>query len=284
MGYLLLLKRIPDYFVQTNAEQLSFLRAIEALAAVPRWSVGGPDASEGETLFGIDRSKPLTYVGVSEGANHAPAFLAFAPEVRAAALIAGGRRFAEVLIHQQPEAILAPLAGLGFTQLRPTDIWVMLALFQMIFDRQDAHNFAPYVYRKPFEVAGTTRRASILLTEGLGDSAVPNHVTEALAWALGPIPQLEPAPRRVPTLEVAKSPVVGNIDAGTTAAFHQFVPQGVAEIAPTPGCSSPPLSPQSANEGHYCVQNAAEALLQRLVFLETALTDEAPLIINPLTR
>lgn len=284
MGYLLLLKRIPDYFVETNAEQLSFLRAIEALAAIPRFRVGGPDAPEGEMLYGIDGSKPLGYVGVSEGANHAPAFLAFAPEVRAAALIGGGRRFAEVLVHQRPEAIFTPLAGLGFTQLRPTDIWVALALFQMIFDRQDAHNFAPYVYREPFEIAGTTRRASILLTEGLGDSAVPNNVTEALAWALGPIPQLKPAPRRVPTLELAKSPVVANIDDRTTAAFYQFVPQGVADIAPTPGCASPPLSPQSANEGHYCVQNAAEALLQRLVFLETALTDEAPLIVNPLTR
>jgi hypothetical protein len=284
MGHLLLLKRIPDYFVQTNAEQISFLRAVEALAAIRQFTVGGPDASEGETLFGIDLSKPLTYVGVSEGANHAPAFLAFAPEVRAAALISGGRRFVEVLVHQRPEAILAPLAGLGFRQLRPTDIWVMLALFQMIFDRQDAHNFAPYLYRRPFDVAGTTRRASILLTEGLDDSTVPNHVTGALAWALGPIPQLGPAARRVPTLEVAESPVVGNIDAGTTAAFHQFVPQGVARIAPTPGCSSPPLLPQSANEGHYCVQNAAEALLQRLVFLETALTDEAPLIVNPIIR
>jgi hypothetical protein len=71
---------------------------------------------------------------------------------------------------------------------------------------------------------------------------------------------------------------------GTTAAFHQFVPQGFADLAPTPGCSSPPLSPLSAQEGHYCVQNAAEALLQRLVFLETALTDEAPLIVNPAVR
>jgi hypothetical protein len=189
-----------------------------------------------------------------------------------------------VLIHQRPEAILTPLAGLGFTQLRPTDIWVMLALFQMIFDRQDAHNFAPYVYRRPFEVAGTTRRASILLTEGLDDSTVPNHVTGALAWALGPIPQLGPPARRVPTLPLAESPVVGNIDAGTTAAFYQFVPQGVPGIAPTPGCSSPPLLPRSANEGHYCVQNSAEALLQRLVFLETALTEEAPLIVNPIVQ
>jgi len=284
MWNLLFLKRIPDYFVQTNAEQLAFLRVIEALTAVPRFSIGGRNAPDREDFFGIDASKPLCYVGVSEGANLAPAFLAFAPEVRAAALVAGGRRFAEVLIHQRPEAILAPLAGLGFTQLRPTDIWVMLALFQTIFDRQDAHNFAPYIYRKPFVVAGTTRRASILLTSGLNDSTVPNHVTDALAWALGPIPQLAPAPQRVSVLDLAPSPVVGNVDPRTTAAYHQFVPQGVADIVPTPGCSSPPLSPQSANDGHYCVQNAAEALLQRLVFLETALTDEAPLIVNPVTR
>jgi hypothetical protein len=284
MWHLLVLKQIPDYFVQTNAEQLAFLRVIEALAEIPRFSVAGPDAAHGESFFGIDASKPLTYVGVSEGANLAPAFLAFAPEVRAAALIAGGRRFTEVLVHQRPEAIVAPFAGLGFSQLRPTDIWVMLALFQTLFDRQDGHNFAPYLYREPFEVAGTTRRASILLTEGLDDSAIPNHVTEAFAWALGPIPQLTPAARRVPTLEQVPSPLAANIDARTTAAFYQFVPQGIVDFAPTPGCASPPLSPQSANEGHYCVQNAAEALFQRLVFLETALTDEAPLIVNPLAR
>jgi hypothetical protein len=284
MWHVLVRKQIPDYFVQTNAEQLAFLRVIEALATIPRFSVAGPDAEGGQSFFGIDAAKPLTYVGVSEGANLAPAFLAFAPEVRAAALIAGGRRFTEVLVHQRPEAIIAPFVGLGFTHLRPTDIWVMLALFQTLFDRQDGHNFARYLYREPFEVAGTTRRASILLTAGLDDSAVPNHVTEAFAWALGPIPQLAPAARRVPTLTLVPSPLAANIDAETTAAFYQLVPQGIADIPPTPGCASPPLSPQSANEGHYCVQNAAEALLQRLVFLETALTDAAPLIVDPLAR
>ena len=72
--------------------------------------------------------------------------------------------------------------------------------------------------------------------------------------------------------------------AGISAGYAQFVPQGIPGIPPTPGCSSPPLSPWSANEGHYCVQNAPEALLQRLVFLETALGDEAPLIVDPNDR
>jgi hypothetical protein len=285
MWNLLVLKQIPDYFVQTNAEQLAFLRVIEGLGAIPAIRVPAPDAASGsERLFGIDPSKPLGYVGVSEGANLAPAFLAFAPEVRAAALVAGGRRFAEVLIHQRPDGIFAPLAGLGFSQFRPTDVWVILALLQTIFDRQDAHNFAPYLYREPFEVAGTTRRASLLLTAGLDDATIPNHATEALAWSLGPIPQLAPAARRVPILPLAPASVSGNIDARTSAAYHQFVPQGIADVPATPGCSSPPLSPRSANQGNYCVQNAVEALVQRLVFLETALTDTAQLIIDPTAR
>ncbi|MFQ5417124.1 MAG: hypothetical protein ACE5FL_08785 [Myxococcota bacterium] len=284
MWHLLLLRQVPDYFVQTVSDQFTLLRAIEVLAEIPSFPVGDPGVPDRAVVFGIDPAAPVSYVGVSEGANHAPAFLAFAPEVRAAALVAGGRRFVEVMAHQRPETLIAPLAGLGFNHFTPTDVWVMLALLQTIYDGQDAHNFARYIYREPFEVAGTTRRASILLSEGLNDTKVPNHVTEALAWALGPIPQLGPPLRRVVTLDVAESPIVGNIDGRTTAAFTQFVPLGVPDIAPTPGCSSPPMSLPSAMEGHRCVQNAAEALLQRLVFLETAQSEDAPLVIDPLAR
>jgi hypothetical protein len=284
MWHVMVLKTMPDYFVETNAEQLAFLRAIDELAKIGEFELPGTAAAAAVTLFGIDSTAPLGYVGVSEGANLAPPFLAFAPEVRAAALIAGGRRFAEVLIHQEPETILAPFADLGASRLGATDVWVMLSLFQTLLDPQDGYNFAPYLYRRPFEVAGSKRRASILLSEGIGDAAVPNHVTEALARELGPIPQLLPGAQRVALLPAANSPISGNIDERTTAALTQFVPQGVAGIPATPGCASPPLSARSAEEGHYCVQNAAEALLQRLVFLETALTGGAPTILNPVAR
>ncbi len=284
MWHVMLLKAVPDYFVETNAEQLAFLRAIDELAKIRKFELPAGTGTEAVSLSGVDPAAPLSYVGVSEGANLAPPFLAFAPEIRAAALIAGGRRFSEVLIHQEPQTILAPFAGLGASRLGATDIWVMLALFQTLLDPQDGYNFAPYLYRRPFEVAGSTRRASILLTEGLEDAAIPNHVTEALARELGPIPQLLPAAQRVALLPAADSPISANIDESTTAGFAQFVPQGVAGVVATPGCSSPPLSARSAREGHYCVQNAAEALLQRLVFLETAITDAAPTIVNSVAR
>ncbi|MBW2666405.1 MAG: hypothetical protein JRE13_08960, partial [Deltaproteobacteria bacterium] len=284
MWHVMILKAVPDYFVETNAEQLAFLRAIDELAKIRRFELPAGSGTEAASLSGVDLAAPLSYIGVSEGANLAPPFLAFAPEIRAAALVSGGRRFSEVLMHQEPQTILAPFAGLGASRLAATDIWVMLSLLQTLFDPQDGYNFAQYLYRRPFEVAGSTRRASILLTEGLEDAAIPNHVTEALARELGPIPQLLPAAQRVVLLPAADSPISANIDEQTTAAFAQFVPQGVAGIAATPGCSSPPLSARSAREGHYCVQNAAEALLQRLVFLETAITHAAPTIVNPVAR
>jgi len=284
MWHVMVLKAVPDYFAETNAEQLAFLRAIEQLVKIREFEIPAGAGLEAARIFGIDPAAPLNYVGVSEGANLAPPFLAFAPEIRAAALIAGGRRFSEVLIHQEPATILAPFADLGASRLGATDIWVMLSLFQTLLDPQDGYNFAAYLYRRPFEVAGSKRRASILLSEGLADAAIPNHVTEALARELGPIPQLLPAAQRVDLLPSENSPIRANIDERTTAAFVQFVPQGVTGVAATPGCASPPLSARSAREGHYCVQNAEEALLQRLVFFETAITDVAPTILDPVAR
>jgi hypothetical protein len=234
-----------------------------------------------DQIFGIDPQLPLTYVGISEGANHAPSLLPYAPEIRAAALVAGGRRFSEVLIHQRSGAFLRQLEDLGFRDFGPTDVWVLLALLQTIFDVQDSHNHAPFLYRDPLPIAGSTRRASVLLIEGLDDSVMPNHATESLAWALGPIPQLEPVQRELPFVATAASPLSGNIDAETTAALYQYVPLGIDGMMPTPGCATLLLA--ILLEGHYCVQSAEESVRQRIVFFESALTDRAPTIIDPLS-
>ena len=273
--------KVPDYFIQTNAEQLAFLRAIEEIASIERFDTGDPDTVTLAQTFGIDPTQPLLYVGVSEGANHAPALLAVAPEIRAAALVAGGRRFSEVLIHQGEQSFLEPLSILGFRQLGPSDVWVLLSLIQTMFDTQDPHNYAPFIYRRPIEVMGTTRKASILLVEGLDDSLVPNHATEALARALGPLVHLEPVARVVPGLVPTPGPVVGNVDSRTTAAFFQFVPEGVPGLLPSAGCHSPPLSKRSAREGHRCAQSAEGSLRQRAAFFASALRDDAPTIDVP---
>ncbi len=265
-------QRIPDYWVQTNAEQLAFVRMLSTFGGLDVLPVGAPDG-----VPDLAPQLPLTYVGISEGANHGPGLLAYAPEIKAAALVAGGRRFTEVLIHQQAEVLLSQLGGF-FQNLTPAEMWSALALFQGLFDVQDEHNHARFLYRSPFQIAGTTRRASLLLVEGIDDSLVPNHATESLAFEVGPVPQLVPVAREAPFLPQVSGPVIGNVDSQTSAALFQYVPTGIAGLDPTPGCTA--LAPSSGSEGHYCAQSAAESLRQREVFFQSALTG-VPRIIDP---
>lgn len=268
-------RRIPDYWVETNAEQLAFVRMLSTFGALDVLPVGAPDG-----VPDLDPAQPLTYVGISEGANHGPGLLPYAPEIKAAALVAGGRRFTEVLIHQQAPVILSQIGGF-FQNLTPAEIWAALSLFQGVFDVQDEHNHARFLYRDPFTIAGTTQRASLLLVEGLDDSLVPNHATDSLAWEVGPVPHLLPVQREIPFLGTVTGPVIGNVDAQTSAALFQYVPTGVAGIPPTPGCAA--LAPSSGSEGHYCAQSAAESLHQREVFFQSALVG-VPRIIDPFSE
>jgi hypothetical protein len=274
---------IADYFLQTVAEQLAFLRAIGEIAAIPSFAIERSGRETPMRIHGIDPAAPLLYLGISEGAHLGSMLLPFAPEIRAAVLIAPGRRFSEVLIHQRSEQILAPLAFLGFGRLSPSEIWASLAVIQAIFDRQDPHSFARFLYREPLDI-NPPQRASLLVVEGLGDSLVPNHATRALARELGPLPQLGMPGRAIPGFQTLSGPLKANVDARTTAAFYQYVPAGVEGVDSTPGCDVPMLAESSAREGHYCAQSAEESIRQRIHFFKTALTENAPEIIDPLAR
>jgi methionine-rich copper-binding protein CopC len=287
-------RRISDHWNETLGEQLAFTRAVQGLADLDLLPLGSPDG-----VPDLDTSRIL-YHGISEGGNNGQAFVPYSPEVRAAAVMVGGARLMEVLIHQQANVFMTTLPTL-FPQLRPDDIWTATSFFQSDFDRQDKHNHGRFAYRERAEVPlfcddlascldadwcddpshCTDQKPSTLLVEGIDDSLVPNATTESAAFQLGPIPHLAPVQRAVPFLDVVTDEVSGNVDAETTAAFFQFVPVGVPGIAPTPGCSV--LDPSRANEGHYCAQSATESRAQRLIFFGTAVdpTRDAPTIVNP---
>lgn len=262
--------RLVDAWAQTNAEQLAFLRAIEGLKDLDLLPLGAPDG-----VSDLDLAAPRLYEGVSQGANHAPAFLAYAPEIRAAALVAGGSRLTEQLIHQASSFLLTTFGAL-LPGLTPADLWFGMALFQAVHDRQDAHNHARFLHREPVELDGSTRRASVLLIGGLEDSLVPNHATESLAWALGPLPHLEPGAREVPILRRVAGPVQANLGADATGAFVHYAPPFVPGVPASPGCRS------GSADGHFCAQSAAESRRQRLRFFESALDPlAAPTITSP---
>lgn len=270
LGGIVTRAKVPDFWVETRAEMLAFLRFFDGLGSLDVLPVGAPDG-----MPELDVEAPRVYLGISEGGNNGQGFLPYAPEIRAGAVVVGGARLGEVLIHQGADLFLNTLGAI-YRSLTPADIWVGLSLFQTIFDNQDAHNHVRFLYRDRLEVAGTLRKPSVLVLEGLNDTLVPNHATDSMAWSMGPIPHLQPVQRAVPFLQVVSGPISANIDAETTAAFYQYVPAGVPGIPTTPGCEAQP-------EGHYCAQSAPASLHQRAVFFQSAL-EGVPTIIDPLAE
>ena len=257
---------LPDYLsLATHAEQLALLRLIPTLNKLDVLPLGAPDGRPD-----LDPEAALGYLGISQGSTHGLGLLAFAPEIHAAALTVGAGRFSATLVHQNAEQLYQGVSSV-FAGLTHAQFYAGIALVQMAFDRQDSQNFAHFMYRNQLAL-GTAERASVLLTEGLGDSFVPYYATRSAAAQLG-LPQLSPSAVRVPFLASASAPLTANIDAATSGAFFQYVPKDFAGATPTAGCVA-----GAETEGHYCSQTAEEALRQRVQFFLSSLHSGAPSI------
>jgi len=263
---------VVDLYLQTYAEQMAFLRFLRSLDTLDELPVGAPD--------GVPDLDPtaISYEGISNGSTHGQAFLAYAPEIRAGCLVAGASRVVELLEYQDrttPDGgdpfLTVSLPGYVPGATMP-DIWMGLGLYAVIYDRQDPQNHASFIYRDPVEVAGTTKKPSILVLEGIGDSYTKNNTTRSLAWLLGPIPHLAPPQQEVSYLPVQTAPIQGNMDAETTAAYVQFAPDGLQPlIDPSPGCVG-------QFEGHFCAQVAPEARRLRADFYRSAVENDPPVV------
>jgi len=284
---------VPAYWIETYGEQLAFLRALPSIAALDALPINAPDG-----IPELDLARPIGYLGESFGASYGQAFLPYAPEIHAAVLMAGGERVAEQLFHQDEtdpflvalhQGLTAPYHALlsmvpsSVPHIRAPEIWAGLSLFQMIFDAQDPQNQAELLYRHPIEINGTTRKASMLVVEGLTDLFTPNEGTNSLAWTAGPIPQLSPVLHPAPFLGAASGPVRGNVDADTTAALAQYMPKDwggyspVLHYAPYDHADLPPSRGCEVwYEGQHCA--AAASQYQQVVFLLSALHDPVPTI------
>jgi hypothetical protein len=260
---------LPDYLsLLTHADQLAFLRMIPTLGSVDVLPLGAPDG-----IPDLDPGAPLGYLGTSQGSIHGMGLLAFAPEIHAAALVTGGGRFGATLVHQSWDALYEGIRNAGFSTLTRAEFYAGISLVQSDYDRQDPQNLARHLFREPLSL-GTAARASVLMTEGLGDTEVPFYSTRSGASMLG-LPQMRPHAEDVVFLPTVAPPVQANIDTGTTGALFQYVPKAYVGVAATPGCVV-----LGQTEGHFCAQVAAEAVKQRVTFFESALVG-VPRIVDP---
>jgi len=284
--------RVPDDWIAILGEQLAFIAALRELGDLDVLPVAAPDGRPD-----LDLRAPLVYEGISQGAIHGQALLAYAPEIRAASLVAGGARLTELLLHQAADSLVETLPII-FGDLRPVDLWAIVSLFQVAFDRQDAHLHAlrvrspdshpPDAKSSPSSATATTKAAattgpSVLLIAGRGDRFVPNRASRSLAWVLGPLPWLNGPPTRGIGLPPASAPLRGNLADGATGAYVELVPAAGGE-APTPGCVGDPtaLLDDLMREGHFCAQLAPESIEQRVAFLRSAVRQAPPVVIDPL--
>ena len=265
--------RVTDMYLQIHAEQMAFLRLLQSL--------GSLDTLPADAHDGVPDLDPtaINYEGISNGSTHGQAFLAYAPDILAGCLVAGASRMTELLEYQDrttPDGgepfLMVSIPGF-IANATPPDIWMGLGLFSLIYDPQDPQNHASFIYRDPIEVAGTTKKPSILVLEGVRDTYTKNNTTRSLAWLLGPIPHLAPRLEEVSYLPLGTAPIQGNVDPETTAAFVQFAPAGLEleGIEPSPGCVG-------QYEGHFCAQVAPEARQLRADFYRSAVEDDVPVI------
>lgn len=272
---------VPDDWIVTLGEQIALVAALRERSKIDVLPLGLPDG-----VPDLDDEAPLVYEGISQGAIHGQALLAYAPEIRAASLVAGGARLVELPLHQAPDTMVAALPFL-FGDFLPIDLWVTMSLFQAAIDRQDSHLHALQgrLVRdgdEPVSNLSARRAPSVLLTAGVEDGFVPNRLTRSLAWSLGPLAWVGGPAMSAVGLPAASAPLRGNLSDGSTGAYVELVPSGLSEPA-APGCrpESLPLPLELLEEGHFCAQLAGESIRRRVTFLRSALGDAPPLVMDP---
>lgn len=268
---LLLTQRMPDYLSRlTLAEQLAFLRLIPQLSSIDLLPLGAPDGRPD-----LDPTQPLAYLGISAGGQHGAGLVAFAPELRTAALSAAAGRLGSTLIQQLAEPAYAALSLLA-PKLTRAQLLILIVLMQMGYDDQDPQNLARFAFREPVTL-DSPARACVLLVEGIADALVPVHSTRSSAWQLD-LPQLQKAADVVTFLPSVAAPLRCEPSTGAHGAFYQYVPRGVAGFAATPGCAA---NADWGSNGHRCAHHAPEALHQRRTLFKSALSG-SPELIDPL--
>lgn len=286
-------KVVPDDWLITLGEQLALVEALPELASLDVLPASAPDGRPE-----IDAALPLVYEGISQGAIHGQALVAYSDRIRAASLVVGGARLAELALHQAASSMVKALPFL-FGDFRPLDLWVTLALFQTAIDRQDGHLHALRLHRgglagdalftpgRDDSAGRVPARAwpSLLLTAGVDDSYIPARASRSLAWVLGPLAWLDAKQESGLALPRAVAPLRGNFADGTTGAYVEIVPYGSA-LPAAPGCHPEvlPLPEEMLREGHFCAQLAEESVRRRVRFLRSAVDAAPPTVIDPFAR
>jgi hypothetical protein len=193
----------------------------------------------------------IYFVGHSQGANVAAAFIAAETALKRVALGGVGADTSLKVLHQQSPFILKTVAGFIFADTNLTRIHPIMGALSTLFGESDMGSYARTYVRNPIEGRSPV---SLLLYSGLDDKFAPTLTHNVLIRAMQ-LPLVGPA--LAPILGVehdSRSSVKTNVN-GVTAGAVQFS-SGSSGVCP-PLC-----------DGHFVMFNSPAALQTLATFLK----------------
>jgi len=230
------------------------LQAVADLFAVARLAGAGVSLTAGELEVRTDPAQ-VHFMGHSQGGQTGVPFLAFADEVRSAALSGAGADLITGLMTKTqpvdvPQAIKVMLGDPALSPQHP-----VLGLLQQYFDVVDPAYYGPLVFGMRRE--GTTRQHTYHLM-GMDDHYSPQPTMVALARTLR-VHQAQPAIEPLDDLEPVTLPATGNYYEILTGVMEQFAPDG-------------------DYDGHFVAFRHAEARRKLAHFVGTAVLNGVPTV------
>jgi hypothetical protein len=197
-----------DNFLQGSADFHSAVRLAKSLA------LGAGVTGQAVT---IDPNH-IYFEGHSQGATHAPMFLAYEPDVRASILSGAGALLIESLLGKHSPIDIARAMQLAMAELQTVDEFhPILNIFQAFFERSDPINFGKLI-------TGATPARHVFQTYGVGDTFTPVKTMQNLGLAMG-LDLANPVLEDFSGITKINLPVKGNRKNGTqTAVMMQFQP------------------------------------------------------------
>ena len=145
------------------------------------------------------------YYGISLGGILGTTYMSLAPRIERGALSVCGADLSLMMFRSR--AFLVFLLVIESIMPDKLDQQKFAALMQSSLDRIDPLTYAPHVLKLPY--AGAPANRFISMQIGLGDPAIPNIASHLSARTLGLL-HLQPAPRTIPLIETAPSPIQGS--------------------------------------------------------------------------
>jgi hypothetical protein len=208
----------------------------------------------------LDDSRPLVYVGGSQGGIMGGALTAVAQDFTRAVLAVPGQNYSTMLRRSSNWPTFEGIMQVGYPD--ELDQTIGVGMIQMLWDRAESNGYSHHLTDDP--LAGTPAH-EVLLFEAFGDHQVANLATEAMARTIG-------AHVRQPALGAGRSPIPDQF--WGIPAVPSFPFAGSVLVVWDWGTAAPPLTntpPTTGEDPHGWVGNDDEVVAQSmlLTFLET---------------